>query len=160
MSQTKVTQLASFQQMVAGLLKHFTGQSLVFNGATYKVDDLVATLNNLGPQITAADNANVTWKQLLSVANKAKSGFAPTLKALRRYLQGVFGIDSQQLLDFGITPELPPVKTAQVKAGAVVKSAATRVARHTMGSRQKAEIHGSVAPPTAAVPPTTGGKAS
>jgi hypothetical protein len=45
-------------------------------------------------------------------------------------------------------------------ADAVVKSAATRVARHTMGSRQKADIHGSVAPATPAVPPGTGGKAS
>ncbi len=81
-----------------------------------------------------------------AAANKSVSAFAPTLKALHRFLQGSFGIASQTLLDFGMKAQQPMVKAAEVNAGAMVKGAATRVARHTKGKRQKASIRGKATP--------------
>jgi hypothetical protein len=64
----------------------------------------------------------------------------------------LYGARSQTLLDFGITPAKVPVRTAASKVAAAAKGAATRLARHTMGTKQKAAIHGTVAP-AAPVPP-------
>ncbi len=167
---SKTTRLALLRQIVAGLLKHLPGQTLAISGTTITVADLVAKLNVVIGLLTTADASKTTWIQDLGAANKASSGLAPTLKNLRRYLQGAFGVDSPVLLDFGLTPEKPPVTTPETAAAAVAKRAATREARHTMGKKQKATIHGTVAPTTApgpvaptaptpaAAPSTTGGK--
>jgi hypothetical protein len=160
---SKLAELSLLRQMAAGLAKHFAGKSLVMGGTTIKADDIVANIDAIETEVAAADAARTTWSQLLEVANKSRSGFAPTLTDLRRYLQGTFGVGSKTLLDFGLTPQKPPATTAQTTATAVTKRAATREARHTMGKKQKAAIHGSVAPapsasPLAAAPSTTGGK--
>jgi hypothetical protein len=149
---SKTSKLALFRQIVAGLLEHFPGQTMALGGTTITVADLVAKLNVVIGLLTTADASQKTWKQDVAAANKASSGLAPTLKNLRRYLQGVFGVDSEVLLDFGLTPEKPPVTTPETAAAAVAKRAATREARHTMGKKQKAAIHGTVAPTTAPAP--------
>jgi len=64
---------------------------------------------------------------------------------LRTYILGSYGTAALQMLqDFGFTPPKPRggKKTASTKAQAVVQAKATRVARHTMGKRQKAKIKG------------------
>jgi hypothetical protein len=62
------------------------------------------------------------------------------------------------LADFGLTMRSKPVMTPEERLAATAKAKATRAARHTMGSKQKAEIKGTVAPtapaPTPAPAPT------
>ena len=52
-----------------------------------------------------------------------------------------------------MSPRKVPVKSAEVKAQAVVKLRATRVARGTTGPKARSKVKGVVP----AVPPTTGG---
>jgi hypothetical protein len=84
---------------------------------------------------------------------------------LTTYILGSYGASALQMLqDFGFTPPKPRGgrKTASSKAQAVVQAKATRVARHTMGKRQKSKIKGSVpaqpstTPEVTAAPPPRG----
>ncbi len=69
---------------------------------------------------------------------------APLRQSIRSILQGRFGKEATALTAFGFSPAKPPKKTAETKAAAAVKTAATREARHTMGRVQKKTVKGDV----------------
>jgi hypothetical protein len=75
-------------------------------------------------------------------------------KALRAYILGNYGAEAAQMFaDFGMNlPKPKSTVLTQAKADAVAKAKATRKARHTMGSKQKAAITGE---PTVATPKPT-----
>jgi hypothetical protein len=62
--------------------------------------------------------------------------------ALKAYVSQRFGVDSTEAHDLGYPPPKPKTKTAETKAAAAKKSEATRAARHTLGSQQKALLKG------------------
>ena len=68
------------------------------------------------------------------------------------------------LADFGITPKARAPLTVEAKAAAAAKRAATRAARHTMGTQQKKGIKGDVTgvlvTPITAASPTVAAPAS
>jgi hypothetical protein len=74
---------------------------------------------------------------------------------VKSFLRALYGAGNEALADFGMTARPPRKPTVPTKAAAVEKSAATRTARHTLGTRQKAAIHG--APPAPSGGATTGG---
>jgi hypothetical protein len=81
----------------------------------------------------------------------------PELAALTSYLEGIYGAQSSILADYGIKPKKPYKRTVKSKVTAAEKDAATRLARDTMGPREKEAIHGTVAAepePAPATPPT------
>jgi hypothetical protein len=64
-----------------------------------------------------------------------------------RAVVGTLGATSAEAAVLGFEPKTRATPTVAVKAGAIEKRAQTRVARHTMGKKQKAAIRG--APATA-----------
>ncbi|MGH7283652.1 MAG: hypothetical protein ACRELY_19165 [Polyangiaceae bacterium] len=73
--------------------------------------------------------------------------------AIKALVISQYGDASPVLAEFGFSPRKVATKTVAEKMLVVEKSLATRAARHTMGSKQKASIHGDVNAP-AATPPT------
>jgi len=59
-------------------------------------------------------------------------------------IQGMFTQSPDTLAAFGLKAPQAGKKTVATKAQALVKSEATRQARHTMGKRQKGQIKGEV----------------
>jgi hypothetical protein len=55
-----------------------------------------------------------------------------------------FGSQLDTLVAFGLTARAKHVATSEEKLAATAKAKATRAARHTMGSRQRAAIKGAV----------------
>ncbi len=145
------------QKLIAGVLKHFAGQTLPLGSAQVKVDDLEKMFDTYLGQLGAAEAAHAAWIAAVKIARQNNAtAIQPMLVNLRRYLEGVFGVDGSALTDFGLAPRKPVQRTVEEKAATVEKSLATRVARGTKGARQKAGIHGTVAstaPSTAAVAP-------
>jgi hypothetical protein len=107
-------------------------------------------------------------QQILAVKEQLKelqSRIKPVRAKVRAEAQAVktaatvaFGSDSQSYQKLGFTsPKLRKVASAATKAEGIVKGAATREARGTKGSRQKAAIHGTVpaTTPTAPAPAPT-----
>jgi hypothetical protein len=128
--------------LAAGLRKHLMGQALSINNTSVTVTDLLAELDTYPVQITATAAARSAWLQQVAAERAVVLRLKPELVSLEHYLRGRYGQSNPILGDFGLTPRKPPKVAVPVKAAAIEKSAATRVARRTMGKRQKAAVHG------------------
>jgi hypothetical protein len=65
-------------------------------------------------------------------------------RAFKRIVQGMFAESPDTLADFGLKPLKVGARTVATKVDAIARAAATRKARHTMGSQQKKEVKGDV----------------
>jgi hypothetical protein len=147
---SKTMLVAAIQKMAVGVKKRFAGKSIVLDGETVKADDVYAELVAFPDQVAAADDAHAQWTALLAgVRATQKDTITPRMAAMRRMLESFYGPENAALADFGLTPRKKPVRTVAVKQAAQVKGKATRLARHTMGSKQKKAIKGSTAASTA-----------
>jgi hypothetical protein len=143
--------IAEIMQMIAGLQKYFAGQTLVLAGESVKVDDLIKEFTAFAAQLNSANAAHLAWlAQVKALDETTDTEINPRFVTLHRFLEGRFGMASASLGDFGMKPRKARARTAAQKAATAQKSAATRTARHTLGPRQKAAIHGTAAAPAPA----------
>jgi hypothetical protein len=151
-NQSKNNRKLLIEALMAGLTKHFAGQTIPVNGGSFTTEALVAKLNNYLTQQASADAANAAWKtQLDAVDALATAETDPLVLSLHSYVRGVLGASSQSLQDFGLKPRKKTVRSSAEKAVTAQKSAATKVARHTLSPKQKKAIHGE--PPAPSSPP-------
>nr|HEX4316275.1 hypothetical protein [Kofleriaceae bacterium] len=155
-ARTKGGLISSIRSVVAGLASRFAGQTLTVNSTAYKAEDLVALLDGFVAQLQEVDAAYATWKQKLDAWKTVEATkVTPLMSALARTLQGAFGATNPALGEFGLAPLRRTAPSAETVASAVEKRRATRIARHTLGRRQRAAIHGApVTAPTAPTAPT------
>jgi hypothetical protein len=142
----KLQNQAAFQALVVGLQATYQ-PSDTFNiaGQTLTRDDVIALLNAFIATVEATKAARQQW---LSAVEQEHNTF-PGANTLRQNLRGILearvgGKGVSGLIAFGFNPAKTPKRTVIDKATAVAKSAATRVARHTMGKVQKSAITGDV----------------
>ena len=136
---------------------HFPSGQIVLAGQTFKLPtDLVNFIQTDVTVTDAADKAHADWLAAVQVQTDSHQKVSPVLRALKRQVLAQFG-DNQDatstLADFGFAPTKVTAITAVAKVASVEKTRATRVARHTMGSKQKKLVTGTVAP--TAPPPAT-----
>jgi hypothetical protein len=90
-------------------------------------------------------NARGAWLNAVQTERALRSSNLELLSALKSFVILKFGKNDEPVLaDFGFTTPRPAPKTVETKAAAVAKAQATRKARHTMGSRQKKKVKGTV----------------
>jgi hypothetical protein len=135
------------KHLIAGANKRFpnASQTLTVGGATYTVTALTTLFQRLVDLREAADLAKTAAKTKVA----AEAAEAPPLRgvvsAFVAYVKATYGNSPDTLADFGLSPRKATTPlTAEQKAVAVAKRAATRAARHTTGSKQKKAITGSV----------------
>jgi hypothetical protein len=159
----RTTLLAADQKMVDGIQKHL-GQlaSVSIGSQPSTTTDMVKVFQDR----IAAANAAVTAAAARAAAVKAnrdkRAETSAFVSSLKHVVQGMFSQSPDTLADFGLKAPKAGKKTVAVLATAVAKSKATRAARHTMGSKQKEGVKGTIpgaspapAPsPTAAPAPT------
>jgi hypothetical protein len=129
-----------------GLKQLLAGQTLILNGSPLKVDDLIAEIDSYIAQLGTTAKAHASWLAEVRTTRRAETQLSTRLAALHTYLAATLGAASPTLVHFGFEPRKPPKRTVRAKAVVVAKSLATRAQRHTMGPRQKAQIHGTVTP--------------
>ena len=154
MSTTKTNRVVQDQQLLLGLEKHF-GKSavLAFAGGKHKVADLLEALQARVDASSAVVPAKAAFHAAVEKERDAVASSEDTLAALRTWIVAVHGNDRAILSDFGLAPKKERrALTSAEAAQRALKAKATRAARHTMGSRQKAKIKGDVAQAT---PPAT-----
>jgi hypothetical protein len=129
---------ASYLALVSGLLSTYQrSDTFSINGETLTRDEVTARLN---AYIAAAEATKASRRQwLAAVQTEHASLLAAT--SLRQGLHGIVqarlgGKDATGLTAFGFSPAKSTKRTVTSKATAVAKTAATREARHTMGSVQ------------------------
>jgi hypothetical protein len=143
------------RKAIAGVRKQFAStKTVVLDGVSYAPDDIVKALQG---SIDAADATTAVTAQFHKTvdAERAANATADAVYAgLKTYVTSQYKASPDTLAEFGINLPSRQVPDAATAAAAVEKRQATRVARHTMGNRQKANVKGTVTTPTAAPPPT------
>jgi hypothetical protein len=149
-------QMTADQSLIAGLTKHAaTLASLLIAGASVLTTDLVTMLQARIAAIQAAIAAHAALTAAVAAAHAEIAKTAALVSGARQALKIAFAGQATTLGDFGLTP--PKARTpltTEEKAAAIAKAQATRAARHTMGSKQKAKVTGS-SPAPAPLPAST-----
>lgn len=128
--------------------------SLVVAGTPALVTALVSELVGYAAAYQAVDDAEEKYKIALAARDAIEEQAVTRRKQIRAAVKGVLGSANPALLKFGMTPDKPrhALSAAEVTE-MVAKAKATRLARHTMGKKQKLAIKGQVPP---ASPPKAG----
>jgi len=131
------------------------------DGTKLKVSQVVAVYQSCLDSRAALATKRAETKAAMDVRSSAESARRRADRAVKAWVVNEFGEGSQQAVDFGFPPPKKATRTVESKVNAVALAKATRAARHTMGSKQKSLIKGTVVVPTApAVPANTPAGAS
>jgi hypothetical protein len=135
----------SYQALVSGLQSSFQPTD-TFNvpSGTLTRDQVIAELITFISAAEATKMARQQWLTTVAEERATLSDVAPLRQSIRSILQGRFGKEGPSLASFGFNPAKAPKKSVETKAAAVAKTAATRKARHTMGTVQKKAVSGDV----------------
>jgi hypothetical protein len=133
---------------MAGVDEHLANVTTVtLAGADVALSQVKALLQ---ADIDASDASVHAKANLTAVVQKERDSHAslePTLRLFKSYVVSHFGDTndaSSVLSDFGLKPRASTKKTLATKSEAAEKAKATRVARHTMGPKEKAKIKGTL----------------
>jgi len=151
----KTTRADRIRKVKAGLAKYYATTPLVLAGTSYQPAGLQAFLQADIDANDASTQSRATWLNTVKTAKSQDSATNLVLRSIEAQVKAQYGEapDADKVLaDFGYAPRKKPTPTAQTKAEAAAKAKATREARHTMGPKAKAKIHG-VAPAVVAEPP-------
>jgi len=158
--QSKSTTQNQFRLILAGINKHFPNvTTLTLGGSPVALADLKTDLQAAVDASDASDQSKASWRTVVQAQRNALAKVNPLLRLFKFYVVAQYGDTqnaTQTLADFGWTPRKSSTKTVATKAVAVTKTLATRTARHTMGSKQKAKVKGAVSAATAGAPASTG----
>jgi hypothetical protein len=143
------------QNLIDGLTKHAsTLSSLTFGGTTHPTAVILAVLQARIASANAVLPTRATWQSTVAADRDERTKTQTFVSGLRQALQLAFAGSIDTLADFGLKPRKTPApRTPEQKAAAVAKAKATRAARHTMGSKQKAKVKGTVTQTAPATPP-------
>jgi hypothetical protein len=152
----------SLQNALTGVQKVLgampAGTKFTVAKVAYDATGLASQLQGFVTPLTNARAAKVAWAQGSQAAKAAAPGGKQLLKALKATLVGLYGASDTELGQFGFTPaKVPTPLTGEQQVVKTTKMLATRKARSTMGSKQKAGITGTV---PAQVTVSTGGAAT
>jgi hypothetical protein len=140
--------LVQIPLLVSAIEKYFQGQTLTLNSVQISVADATKILQSYAAGLTATLAAHSKWGDVLSSTRRQAPAATTLIQDLGDYVRAMYGNSNVVLGEFGMAPRKRAKATVATKQEAIAKSAATRVARHTAGPKQKAKIHGEApAPP-------------
>jgi hypothetical protein len=143
--EAKATKRRGARNVLAGLAKHFEGQTLKLGGPTFSPEQLRAVFQGQLDAIAAVDTARAGLSVAVANERKAAKEAHWFARRLKMYVLALFGSSAaEELASFGWqAPKKPGPKTVMAKLEGAVKARSTRVARRTMGKRQRKKIRGS-----------------
>lgn len=142
---SRADEILLFNKIMSGV-NHNIIASILLGGQSTTAPQIVAVFTAAIQANTDLDAAKQAYQQKLA-GQQAAFVTAHALEGnLKSYVYGAYGKQNPIVAEFGFPIGKATVKSALVKAGAAIKSAATRVARHTMGKNEKASIHGGANP--------------
>lgn len=150
----KGERLDSNRKVEAGVSKYLK-KDFVLNGEKLSPKDISAAYQS---EIDASDVVDQLALKLATARKAQHEMMARTSSitaAIKALVVSQYGAASPVLAEFGFSPRKVATKTVAEKMIAVEKTRATRAARHTMGSRQKAAIRGDVSAPAVPAPAAT-----
>jgi hypothetical protein len=119
---------------------------ILIAGTTATTNDIIATLQGRIDASRQVLSARATWQAAVQADRLEQEKTKRFLSGLRQTLLVAFDGKIDTLADFGLAPRRVHVATPEENLARTQKILATRAARHTMGSKQKAAIKGTVSP--------------
>jgi hypothetical protein len=141
------TEATRVKQLILGTQKYYPNASatLQVGGTAYTVSALTQLMQSFVNARDAVEAAKAALKAAVQTEQSQSPSQSAVIRAFETVVRGTFGTQADVLADFGLAPPKAraPI-TAEQKAVAVAKRAATRKARGTAGKNQKKAIKGDV----------------
>jgi hypothetical protein len=120
---------------------------LMVNGQSVTVKSAIATLSAYLASVAAVATAKVQYHQAVIAMQAQQTGARNLITGLAAALRVLFGKGNPQLEQFGVSSGVrkAPSPTTLVEAASLAK--ATRVARNTMGPKERLKVTAPVATP-------------
>ena len=145
--QNKADRVSFAKQLIAGTSKHFTdgSQQLPVGGVQRTVTAVTQLLQSFVDLRAAVIASQATTQSKVEAEREQGPSLLAVIDEFVAFLRFTYGKQPEVLAYFGLAPSRAPApQTAEQKAVAVAKRAATRQARHTMGKNQKKDVKGAV----------------
>jgi hypothetical protein len=127
-----------------GIERHFPTSALL-NGKRVSSKRLTALLRGHVRKREQAAAAHAAWlKMTRDLRTELRGDIIPTMFALRTIAQSTYGLGSEPYTDLGFHHRPRRRASVVTRVLGMVRGAATRKARGTMGKKQRAKIHGVV----------------
>ena len=140
---TRLSRESADQKMADGTQKYLSKlASLPVGGGTYTPAEIIQIFKDRIATNQAVQTVTAQRAAAVKADDDKRAQTGPTVRAFRRMVQGMFSESPDTLAAFGLAPLKVATKDVATKTEAVAKALATRAARHTMGTRQKAKIKG------------------
>ena len=146
------TELTDLTKRAKAIKREIGNKTVTLEGKQYTGTQLAEMCAQWITADEQVETANRAWRTAVANRDALRLQSSPVFNALKGYVQTTYGKRSQTVAEFGFKPAAETVKSAEVKAAAVVKLRATRSARHTMGSQQRKSVKGA-APSTPTLVP-------
>jgi hypothetical protein len=144
---------AADQKMIDGIQKNLSQlASLPVGNTSYTPAQIVQIYQDRLTTSQAAADATAQRTAAIKADVDKQAATRTTTRAFRKIVSGMFAQSPDVLATFGLTPPKVATRSVETKTGAVAKAKATRAARHTLGPKQKAKIHGAVTDPAGSTP--------
>jgi hypothetical protein len=142
----RIEQQAADQSLIGGLTKHQQAfPSFLIGGKSFMTSDIIGALQACIAAANVAQSTRATWQTAVKASANQRASCKAVVSGVKQALQVMFGGSIDTLADFGMKPrKAPAARTPEEKIAAAAKAKATRAARHTMGSKQKAKVKGTV----------------
>jgi hypothetical protein len=152
---------ATCNQRIDALENHVSAKTaILINGVTYKPATLIAVYQAVLDGQAALIKSRAQVEVDLAARRDAETkrdAFEPHLKS---WVLNTLGAESTAASEFGYAPPKKATKSAEDVANAVKLAKATRVARGTMGKKQRSKIKGSLDTPPAPADPAVNATAA
>jgi hypothetical protein len=142
---SQAASLADVQALIAGTQKHLPNGQFTLGGTVYTTASLVEVLQGLADAYAALVTAHATVKDAIGGLRTEEAKVDPVLRAYVSFVRATFANATAQLGDFGLqAPKARLPMAPERRLAATAKAKATRIARGTVGKKQKLAIHGDV----------------
>ena len=152
---TKQDHIANDTALQQGIDQKYPGTTWVVGQDSYTTAQVDAVLQKRIAANKASDLAHAAWLAACATATSTMEQTAPVVHAVEQRIRAECNNDTGALAVFGLKPVKKGKKSAQVKAQAAEKSAATRKKNNTMGAAQR-KTADKVAEQSAVVPANAG----
>jgi type I site-specific restriction endonuclease len=152
-----IEQTSADRRLIDGFQKHgATVPSMTIAAVTLSVDDLMKALQSRIDALKAVTTTKASWQTAVKANHELREGTDPLVSRMKQTLLVIFAEQPAALVDFGLTERAKVNLPPEIRLAAAAKAKATRVARHTMGPKQKAKVKGVVPTPAAPSEPSPG----
>lgn len=134
--------ITSNNKAVTAIDKYLSNQpSIVLAAKAYTPAELTAALQTQSANLVAAEEARLRHRRLVAANRAARKADEALRLALKSYVTLQFGAAAVDVLgEFGFTPKAKQPRSVATTVQAIEKAKATRIARHTMGKKQRLAI--------------------